>query len=166
MAHLHDLGMKVFHSCVGASVLHARLGIAWSVHIRHERDFFNSQRIDYDVYMNIAATVVSVGMCTDDCLMTGKVFLAEFLTKALCQIYVQSVVWHIFGIETEDIVMAFDIFLFLIFAVTEIGSQTGNRKIFVSAVQSGNAVILSWGDEPAFSSRVGFMVNSSCSKVR
>ena len=37
--------------------------------------------------MNIAAAVVTVGMGTDNSLMTGKVFLAEFLTKALRQIY-------------------------------------------------------------------------------
>ena len=98
--------------------------------------------------MNIAAAVVTVGMGTDNSLMTGKVFLAEFLTKALRQIYGQSVVGNILGIEADDIVMTFDIFPFLIFTIAEIGSQTGNRKIFVSAVQSGNAVILSW-DEPA-----------------
>lgn len=62
--------------------------------------------------MNIAAAVVPVGVCTDDCLMTGKVFLAEFLTKALRQIYVQSVVGSILGIETDNIVMTFDILPF------------------------------------------------------
>lgn len=81
--------------------------------------------------------------------MTGKVFLAEFLTKALRQIYVQSVVGSILGIETDNIVMAFDILPFLIFAVAEIGSQTGNRKIFITAVQRRNAIVLSW-NEPAF----------------
>jgi len=122
VAHLHDLGTKILHSCVGAAVLHARLGIAWSVHIRHEGNFFNSQRIDNDVYMNIAAAVVSVGVCTDDGLMTGKVFLAEFLAKALCQIYGQSVVGNIFRVKRNDIVMTFDIFPFLIFPVAEISS--------------------------------------------
>lgn len=115
--------------------------------------------------MNIAAAVVPVGMCTDDCLMTGKVFLAEFLTKALRQIYVQSVVGNILGIETDNIVMAFDILPFLIFAVAEIGSQTGNRKIFITAVQRRNAIVLPW-NEPAFFIQGGLQVNSSCSKVR
>ena len=87
--------------------------------------------------MNIAAAVVTVWVSTDNCLMTRKVFLAEFLAHALCQIYVQSVVGYILGIEADNIVMAFDIFPFLIFAVAEIGSQTRNRKVFVSAVQRG-----------------------------
>ena len=94
--------------------------------------------------MNIAAAVVTVGMCADDCLMTRKVFFAEFLAKALRQIYVQSMIGNILGIKADNIVMAFDIFTLLIFAVTEVGSQTRNRKIFVTAVQRGNAVILSW----------------------
>ena len=98
--------------------------------------------------MNIAASVVSVRMGADNCLMSGKVFFAEFFTKALRHIYVQSMIGNILGIEADDIVMAFNIFSFLIFAITEIGSQTGNRKIFVTAVQGGNAVILSW-DKPA-----------------
>lgn len=165
MAHLHDFGAKILHSGIGASVLHTRLRIARSVHIRHKWNFLNSQRIDHNVYMNIAAAVVTVGMGTDDCLMSGKVFLAKFLTKALSQIYSQSMVGNIFRVKRNNIVMTFDIFPFLIFPVTEVSSQTGNRKIFVSAVQSGNAVILSWDGLP-FSSRVGFMVNSSCSKAR
>ena len=102
VAHLHNFGSKILHSCVGASVLHARLGVAWSVHIRHERNFHNSQRIDNDVYMNIAAAVVSTGMGADDCLMTGKVFLAEFLSEALCQIYSQSMVGNILGVKRND----------------------------------------------------------------
>ena len=100
--------------------------------------------------MNIAAAVVSIGVCTDNSLMTGKVFLAEFLAKALCHVYVQSVVGYILGVEADDIVMAFDVFPFLIFAVAEIGSQTRNRKIFVTAVQRGNAVILSWDKSAVF----------------
>ena len=150
VAHLHDLRTEVFHSCVGASVLHARLGVARSIHIRYEWNFHNSQRIDNDVYMNIAAAVVPVGVCTDDGLMTGKVFLAEFLSKTLCQIYGQSVIGNILGIKADDIVMTFDIFPFLIFAIAEVGSQTGNRKIFVTAVQCRNAVILSWDKSAVF----------------
>ena len=100
--------------------------------------------------MNIAAAVVSVGVSTDDGLMTGKVFLAEFFAKALCQIYVQSVVGYILGIEADNIVMTFNIFPFLIFALEEVGTETGNRKIFVTAVQCRNAVILSWDESAVF----------------
>lgn len=148
VAHFHNLGTEVFHSCVGASVLHARLGVARSVHIWHERDFHNSQRVDNDVYMNIAAAVVSVGVSANNGLMTQKVFLAEFLSKALRQIYGQSVVGNIFWVKRNDLVVTFDIFPFLIFAVAKVGSQTGNRKIFIPEVECGDTVILPW-DKPA-----------------
>ena len=98
--------------------------------------------------MNIAAAVVSVGMCADDCLMTGKMISAKFLAQLLCSVNGQSVVGNILGIEANDIVVTFDIFPFLIFAVAEIGTEARNRKIFITAVQRGNAVILSW-DKPA-----------------
>ena len=41
-------------------------------------------------------------------------------------------------------------FPFLIFAVSEIGSQTGNQKIFVTVVQRRNAVALSWNEPAVF----------------
>ena len=72
--------------------------------------------------MNIATAVVSVGMGADDGLMTRKVFLAEFLSKTLRQIYGQSVVGNIFRVKRNDIVMTFDIFPLLIFPVAEISS--------------------------------------------
>ena len=79
VAHFHDFGTKVFHSYVGASVLHVRLSMARSVHIWHERNFHNSQRVDNDVYMNIATAVMSVGMSANDSLMSGKMPFAVFL---------------------------------------------------------------------------------------
>ena len=42
----------------------------------------------------------------------------------------------------QNVVMAFHIFLFLIFPVAEVCPHTGNREIFTVAVQGGNAVIL------------------------
>ena len=42
----------------------------------------------------------------------------------------------------QDVVMAFHIFLFLIFAVAEVCPHTGNSEILVPAVQGGNAAIL------------------------
>ena len=39
--------------------------------------------------------------------------------------------------------MALDVLALLILAIAEVGAHTGNRKIFLAAVQRGNAVILS-----------------------
>lgn len=49
----------------------------------------------------------------------------------------------------NDIVVAFHIFLFLIFAIEEISPHTGNGKIFFPAVQGVTAVILPLYKVPA-----------------
>lgn len=83
MAHFHDLATKIFHSGIGAAVLHAWLCIAGSVHIWQEWDLCDSQRIDNDVNMNVTAVIVSVRVGADDSLMTGKVLCAKFFSKLL-----------------------------------------------------------------------------------
>ena len=155
MAHLHNLGAEIFHSSIGAAVLHSWLGVAWSVHIWHERNFCNSQRIDNDVYMNVSAVAVSVGVGADKSLMTGEVLGAEFLSQLLRHVHGQAVVRHILRIEADDIVVTFHILTLLIFSIAEICPHTGNRKIFIAAVQCGNAIIFSW-NEPAVFIQRGF----------
>ena len=87
------------------------------------------------MYVNVTAAVVPVGVGADDCLMTGKVFFTEIFAKCLCHIYGQAVVGYVLWVKADDVVMAFDILPFLIFAVTQIGSQTGNCKILLAAVE-------------------------------
>ena len=53
--------------------------IARSVHIRHERNFFNSQRIENDVYMNI------VGRLMDKGIDYSKIIDDTFYTKTYNQ---------------------------------------------------------------------------------
>ena len=148
VAHFHDLGAEVFHGSIGAAMFHARLRIAWPIHIRHERNLSNSQGVDHDMHVNVAAAVVPIRMCAYDCLMSGKMISAKGLTQLLCSIYVQTMINSIPWIEADDIVMAFDILSFLILVVAEIGAKTGDRKIFSIAVQCGNAIILA-RDKPA-----------------
>ena len=50
-------------------------------------------------------------------------------------------------IKAENVVMAFYIFPFLVFAVTEVGSQAGNSEVLSVTVEGGNAVVLA-GDKP------------------
>ena len=148
MAHLHDLGAKIFHSGIGASVLHSRLGVARSVHIGHERNFGNSQGIDNDVYMNVSTMAVPARMGTDKSLMSGEMLGTEFFSQFLCHVHSQTMIRHILRVEADNIVVTFHILPFLIFSVAEICPHTGNRKIFIAAVQRRNAIVLS-GNEPA-----------------
>ena len=92
--------------------------------------------------------VMSVWMGADDSLMARKMRQTKLFSKLLRPVHGQPVIRAISGIKADDIVVTFYILPFLIFAVTEICPHAGNGKIFVTAVQSSNAIILS-GNEPA-----------------
>ncbi len=94
------------------------------------------------MHMDVAAVVVPVRMGADKRLMSGKVIAAKLLAQLLRPIHRQAVVRPVAGVKGNDVVMAFHIFLFLIFAVAEVCPHTGNGKVFAVAVQGGNAVIL------------------------
>ena len=69
-------------------------------------------------------------------------------------------------VKADDIVVAFHIFPFLVFPIAEIGSHTGNGKILARRSSAWQCDSPPSSISRPFSSRVGFMVNSSCSKVR
>ena len=117
--------------------------VRWSVHVGQQRHIFDPQTVDDDMHMDVAGLVVPVRVGADDRLMTGKLFLAEPLAKLLCLIYGQPVVRAVPWVKADDVMVALDILALLILAVAEVRAHTGNCKIFLAAVQRGNAVILS-----------------------
>ncbi len=94
------------------------------------------------MHMDVAAVVVAVRVGTDKCLMAGEVVFAKLFTQLLRPVNGQAVVRPVAGIKGNDVVMAFHIFLFLIFPVAEVCPHTGNSEILVPAVEGGNAVVL------------------------
>ena len=53
--------------------------IGGSIHIREQRDFFYSQRIDNDMNVDIAAVVMTIGVGADQGLVSAKMVFAKFL---------------------------------------------------------------------------------------
>ena len=98
---------------------------------------------------------VPVRVGADKSLMTREMLGTEFFSQFLCHVHSQTVIRHILRVEADDIVVTFHILPLLIFAVAEICPHTGNCKVFVTAVQSSNAIVLSW-DEPAVFIQRGF----------
>ena len=147
VAHLHDFGLEIFHSCVCAAVLHAAFCVRWSVHVGQKRDSFNPQAVYDDMHMNVARVIVSVRVGADNGLVSGEMLFAKFLAQRLCLINGQAVVRSVPWVEADDIVVGLHIFPFLVFAIAEIGAHTGYGKIFIAAVQRGKAVVLT-GDKP------------------
>ncbi len=124
--------------------------VGWSVHVGQQGYFLNTQRIDNDMNMDIAAVVVSVRVGADNGLVSGEMLGTKFLAQCLRPVYGQAVVRCVPWVKGNDIVVAFHIFPFLVLAVSEICPHTGNGKIFLAAVQRGYSVILPEYEPPGF----------------
>ena len=100
--------------------------------------------------MDIAAVIVSVRVGADNGLVSGKLFPAKFLAQRLRPVYGQAVVYCVPWVKADNVVVAFHIFPFLVFTVSEICPHTGNGKIFLAAVQRGYPIILPEYEPPGF----------------
>ena len=60
----------------------------------------------------------------------------------------QAVVGCVTGVKTDNVMVALYVLPFLVFAVFEIGAHTGDCKIFITAIQRGNAVIVTENKPP------------------
>ena len=150
VAQLHDFGFEVFHRRVCAAVFAPGAGVCRSVHIGQEWNFGYPQGIDNDMHMDIAAVIVSVRVGADNGLVSGKLFPAKFLAQRLRPVYGQAVVYCVPWVKADNVVVAFHIFPFLVFTVSEICPHTGNGKIFLAAVQRGYPIILPEYEPPGF----------------
>ena len=150
VAHLHDFGFEILHSCVGAAVLAPGFCICRSVHVGQQGYFLNPQTVNDDMHMGIAAVVVSVRVGADNGLVSGEMLGTKFLAQCLRPVYGQAVVRCVPWVKGNDIVVAFHIFPFLVFTVSEICPHTGNGKIFLAAVQRGYPIILPEYEPPGF----------------
>jgi len=102
------------------------------------------------MHMNVAGMVMPVRVGADNSLMSGKLCFAKFLAQRLRFINGQPVVCSVPWVKADDIVVRLHIFPFLVLAITKIGAQTGNSKIFFAAVQRGKAVVLTRNKPPVF----------------
>ena len=142
VAQLHDLGSEMFHSRVGAAVLAPGFRVCGSVHVGQQGNSFNAQAVDDDVNMDISAVVMPVRVGADKGLVSGELLFTKPLAQLLRTVNGQPIVRAVPWVKADDIVVALYIFLFLIFAIPQIGAHTGDCKIFFAAVHCGNAVVL------------------------
>ena len=90
-------------------MLHAGERIAIFVHLWQARNLFDTQAVDHNMHMDIAAFVVTVRVCAYQSLMAGKVLFAKIQSQLLCPIHRESVILRIAWIEADDIMMALDV---------------------------------------------------------
>ncbi len=153
---------------IAASVqrcLHAGFCVCWSVHIGQKRDSFNPQTVYDDMHMNVAGVVVSVRVGADNGLVSGEMLSAKFLAQRLRLINGQTVVRSVPWVKADNIVV--DFLHLPVFGSCHSGDWSAYRQRQNLPRRSSAWLFGSpHGASRPFSSRVGFMVNSSCSKVR
>ena len=97
-----------------------------------------SQAVDYDMYMNVAAAIVTVHVRTDQCLMPRKICFCVFQSKLLCPFPRQTIFCAVPWIEADDIMVAFDfilVFVLLVLAVQLLAGGIERIGFTVQAVQ-------------------------------
>ena len=72
------IGFEIFHSRVRTPVLATLPCIGGSVHVREQGDFLYSQGIDYNMNVDIAAVVMTIGVGADKGLVSAKMCFAKF----------------------------------------------------------------------------------------
>ena len=107
------------------------------------------------MHMDISAVVMPVRVGAYKGLVSGEMRLAKFLAQCLRPVYGQAVVGCVTGVKADDIVVALYVLPLLVLAVFEIGAHTGDCKIFITAIQRGNAVIVT-ENKPPVSVQCGF----------
>ena len=97
-----------------------------------------SQTVDYDMYMNIAAAIVTVHVRTDQCLMPRKIRFCIFQSKLLRPFSRQTIFRAVPWIEADDVMVRFNfilVFVLLIFAVQLLAGRIEGIGFTVQAVQ-------------------------------
>ena len=116
----------------------ARLTVNRTFHKRLRQNIQFSQTVDYDMYMNVAAAIVTVHVRTDQSLMPRKICFCVFQPKLLCPFPRQAIFCAVPWVKADNVMMAFDfilIFVLLIFAVQLLAGRIEGIGFTVQTVQ-------------------------------
>ena len=114
------------------------LAVDWSLHERLLGHIQFSQAVDYDMYMNVAAAIVTVHVRTDQCLMPRKICFCVFQPKLLCPFPRQTIFCAVPWIKADDVMVRFNfilVFVLLIFAVQLLAGRIKGIGFTVQTVQ-------------------------------
>ena len=114
------------------------LAVNGSLHERLLGHIQFSQAVDYDMYMNVAAAIVTVHMRTDQSLMPRKIRFCIFQSKLLRPFPRQTIFCAVPWIKADDVMVAFDfilVFVLLIFAVQLLAGRIKGIGFTVQTVQ-------------------------------
>ena len=135
---IHEGFLQVLQVLVCYMVLVPCLAINGPFHKRPRRDIQFPQTVDHNMYMNVAAVIMTVHMRTDQSLMTRKVGFCIFQSKLLCSFTRQAIFCAVPWIKADNVMVAFDfilVFVLLIFTVQLLAGRIEGIGFTVQAVQ-------------------------------
>ena len=115
-------------------------GIAFPFHEVLTIHVIFADAVENDMDMDVAGAVVAVFVSADYGLMSRKVLFGIFQSDCLRLFYGQSCGGCIFRIEADDVVVGFDVVVFLIFAVLVV-------EVFAFDVKGGGIAFNSFDQE-------------------
>ena len=137
-AQIHEGFLQVFQVFVRHMVLVPCLAVNGPLHKGLLRHIQFSQTVDYDMYMNVAAAIMTVHVRTDQCLMPRKICFCVFQSKLLRPFPRQTIFCAVPWIKADDVMVAFDfilVFVLLIFTVQLLAGRIKGIGFTVQTVQ-------------------------------
>ena len=78
-------------------------GIAWTLHEVLPFHIIFSETVDDDMYVDIAASIMTVHVSADQSLMSGKILSGIFQSQLLCLLSGQSIFFSVFWIKADNV---------------------------------------------------------------
>ena len=76
-AHIHNFLFEIIQEFICGSVFVSGNFFMGLIHVTLPSDSFLTDAVDYNVRMDIAGTIVTIGMCHDKSLISRKYFLGK-----------------------------------------------------------------------------------------
>ena len=133
----------MFQVLVRHMVLVPYLAVNGPLHERLLGHIQFSQTVDYDMYMNVAAAIVTVHVRTDQCLMPRKICFCVFQSKLLRPFPRQTIFCAVPWIKADDVMVAFDFILVFVFLVLAVQLLAGRIKGIGFTVQTVQIKLIS-----------------------
>ena len=102
-----------------------------------------SQAVDYDMYMNVAAAIVTVHVRTDQCLMPRKICFCVFQSKLLRPFTRQTIFCVVPWIKADDVMVRFNFILVFVLLIFAVQLRAGRIKGIGFTVQTVQILIIS-----------------------
>ena len=77
-AHIHNFFLEIIQKFICGSVFVSGNFFMGLIHVTLSSDSFFTDTVDHNVRMDIAGTIVTIGMCHDKSLISRKDFLCKF----------------------------------------------------------------------------------------